>query len=86
MLRELRTHADTLTAGGRGRLLYEAVRAIYDSEKMTGAGGEGIDGRDSAARRSIGEVADRAAQVSDDLIRAELGTPSHLSTSTGLDG
>lgn len=60
LLRELRAHADTLTAGGRGQLLYEAVRAIYDSEKMTGAGGEGLDGRDSAARRSIGDVADRA--------------------------
>lgn len=49
---QVRAFADTLDAGGRGRLLYEPVRTVSDSEKFTGLGGGGLDGRHTAARAS----------------------------------
>lgn len=59
-VRAARQFADSLDAAGRGRLLYELVRAVYDSEKFNGVGGEGLDGRDSAARNAFARVSDAA--------------------------
>ena len=66
--RAVRAIADQMTTPERGMLLAEVVRAVYDSEKFTGLGGEGLDGRDSAARRAMQEVsnvAQRAAEVTE---------------------
>lgn len=67
LVRQVRALADTLDANGRGSLLYELVRAVYDSEKLTGAGGGGLDGRDSAARSSFALVSDAALRARDEL-------------------
>lgn len=63
LTRQVRNFADTLDARGRGWLLYDLVRAIYDSEKFTGLGGAGLDGRDSTARASFARVSDAALRA-----------------------
>ncbi|MDF2917986.1 MAG: hypothetical protein K0S70_2203 [Microbacterium sp.] len=49
------------------RFARDLVREVYDAEKFNGAGGEGLDGRDSEARRTFGRLVDVAEDVASKL-------------------
>ena len=60
-LAAVRADLDRLdTPQQRANFLYDLTRAVYDCVKFNGEGGEGLDGRDSAERRSLGHVTDQA--------------------------
>lgn len=54
------------TPDQRALFVEELNRAIYDHIKYHAPGGEGLDGRDSPERRSMGSVLDRAINHHDD--------------------
>lgn len=63
LIQQVRQAADELNAPERAEFARDLARAVYDSEKFTGEGGEGLDGRDSAARRALGKVVDAAEEA-----------------------
>ena len=60
ILNDVRAAANGLTSEERGAFARDLVREVYDAEKFNGEGGEGLDGRDSRYRRSLGRVLDEA--------------------------
>ncbi len=63
VLTAVRRTADELGPDDRARFMRDVVREVYDSEKETGPGGDGLDGRDGPHRRLLGSVTDAAEAV-----------------------
>jgi hypothetical protein len=67
VLGKVRSTANRMSPKERAEFARDLVREVYDAEKFNGAGGEGLDGRDSEARRTFGRLVDVAEDVASKL-------------------